>query len=171
VQTAKRLVHGSIIHRWRKAERRLVQHQQLCHHQGAADRQHLPLAAGHGALRAAHAAPSISEDLVDALQKGGCIRALPPRSGVAPSSRLFSTLCCTNSRQPSGDSARPLRTIAVRLPADLFAVEADRSGMHGNEVAIALSNPVCRRRWSRARQRDHARGHIERNIGDAIRSP
>ena len=35
----------------------------------------------------------------------------PSRSGVAPSLRLFSTLCCTNSRQPSGDRARPLRTI------------------------------------------------------------
>ena len=33
-------------------------------------------------------------------------------SGVAPSNRLFSTLCCTNSRQPSGDSASPLRTMA-----------------------------------------------------------
>ena len=33
-------------------------------------------------------------------------------SGVAPSIRLFSTLCWANSRQPSGDSASPLRTIA-----------------------------------------------------------
>ncbi len=57
-------------------------------------------------------------------------------SGVAPSSRLFSTLCWVNSRQPSGDNASPLRTIAkaawpamfspskVTVPADARAMPA-----------------------------------------------
>ena len=35
-----------------------------------------------------------------------------PQGGVAPRYRLASTVCWVNSRQPSGESASPLRTMA-----------------------------------------------------------
>ena len=56
-------------------------------------------------------------------------RCLPlSLSTVAPSRRFCSTVCVTNSRQPSGDSARPLRHDRVgRLAADRLAAPLDRA--------------------------------------------
>ena len=56
------------------------------------------------------------------------------RNGVAPSRKLFSTLCCTNSRQPSGDNARPLRTMA-NAPAKSLGTP----GRKRLEIARALA--------------------------------
>ena len=133
VQPGKGLVHR-FDDRGRKAERRLVQHQELwIAHQGAADRQHLPLASGHGA--GALAAPFLQprKDFIDALQQGG--RALPvaQRRGAEQQIVLDALLheqppAFRRQREPfSHDRKRA-------VPCDLLPAKFDAARMHRDQA-------------------------------------
>src|SRR5205814_6040905 len=53
------------------------------------------------------------------------------------------------------------------LPADLLAVEGDRSGMHGDQAGDGIEHRGLAAAIG-AEQRDHATGgYLERNVGDA----
>ena len=87
---------------------------------------------------------------------------------VAPSRKFCSTVCATKSRQPSGDSARPLLTIAIgRLPGDLLAAPFDATAARSHQPG----NRIQRRGLAcavGAEQRDDAAClHVQRHVGDA----
>ena len=122
----------------RKAERRLVeQHQPRPQHQGAADRQHLLLAARERAGLLHPALPSAAEN---SRRRARCRAAISARSRrvIAPSCRFSSTVSRENVPRPSGTCAMPSRTMSsVARPLIALAVEADspRGADHAGERA------------------------------------
>lgn len=101
----RRIDHGR-----REPETRLVEQQECgIAHQGAPNREHLSFTTRHVANELPPPFGESRKHGINALEH--LRRARLSLSGVAPSSRLFSTVCDTKRRHPSGESASPLRTI------------------------------------------------------------
>ena len=90
------------------------------------------------------------------------------RSGVAPSSRLFSTRLLTNSRQPSGDRASPgARSHRPAGPRDRLAARFDRPRLTGTSPAMAFSVVVLPAPLEPSRATMLPSGTSQRDVGDA----
>ena len=142
-------------HQRREAHRRLVEHDELWpRHEGAADREHLLLAAGEGAGELAPPLLEPREELEDGLEVG--LRLAPaPSAAMASPDRVAAELEVLEDGEGSEELA-PFgheRAAAAEdglgpRPGDFLAFEGDAAGLGAQEAGEAveesrLSRAVC----------------------------
>ena len=151
-----------------RPERRLVQHQQLrLAHQRAADREHLPLAAGHRAGALVAPLLQLRKDLVDALEQRGdrapCRAAAWRRAGGCSrrsAARTAASLPAT-ARAPCARSQRRL------APPMLLAAKWIEPPCTGTRPAIAFSVVVLPPPLEPSSATTAPWRHVQRHVGDA----
>ena len=90
------------------------------------------------------------------------------RSTVAPRRRFCSTVCCTNSRQPSGDKRQAATDDGVgRLAGDVRALPHDLPGRRRHQAGDRVQRRGLARAVGAEQCDDRAGGHLQRHVGDA----